>query len=157
MNPLSEDIRRQIIILMRAKRYSVAEIAAITGVANSTVYRITDPVVHEKQNEQQRKSKAQRRGICIDCGAPTYYSGRTAGGVSRRCWDCGHKQSALTQRGRGFVMQKVVDFLSQDQHTWNEIRNTFDIPRNQMGPLISRLMKQGRIQRVRRGIYEATR
>lgn len=145
------------IISLSASGMTVKQVAVETGVSRTTVYRVIDPDARERQNASARESKGRKRGVCVDCGGPTHYSGGssgvTNGGVSPRCQKCGSVHQGIKIRGKGKNMSRVMDLLREKDLRYSEIMELTGLPKNFMGSLLIRLLRHGKIERVKRGVY----
>lgn len=114
---------------------------------------VTTEQARERNRRASRAAKRRRTGVCESCGAVTRYSGTNGVAVSRRCRRCAAVENGVSQRGHGPVMDKVMDMLANGDRTRSQIRDQLGLTSDRMGLLLGRLVRAGRIARVRRGVY----
>jgi hypothetical protein len=145
---------RQQIKEMAAQGFDTKQIMAATGICKTTVYRWMDIKKQDRQNAWMREYKRKKKGTCQDCGTTINYNGHHPGGIGKHCIKCSRKRTGLLQRDHGPVIDKVIEYLKDGEKRFSEMQYDLDIKRNRMGALLGKLIKHGKIIRVRRGVYQ---
>ena len=79
---------KQEALRLREHGWGYNRIAKHLSLSSSTIVRWTNAEAADRQRAKARELKNTYRGSCIDCGAPTSYSGHGKDDPSLRCLTC---------------------------------------------------------------------
>lgn len=96
-----------------------------------------------------REAKRRRTGTCRVCGAVTRYAGKPGKPVSELCPEHAARENGERQRGTGALQLRILDYLSEPRR-YSEIRAEMGVD---IGMSLHRLLRYGKVERVKRGVY----
>lgn len=102
MKPHPPHYREQAATL-RARGWNYYQIAKALGVAPGTVQRWLDPQAHQRSLQVSRDYKRHHRGICPECGGPTWIG-------SKRCQDC---QRQFQRNNKRWTDEAIIKAIQQ--------------------------------------------
>lgn len=116
--PANEELRERARELYVHGEFGYRRVAKDLGVSETTVKRWVNPGYYERHLHAAREAKRRRTGVCVDCGAPTRYGGKTPGGVSYRCPPCGAIFNG--QQLEVWTAEVIIERIREWNDIWGE-------------------------------------